>query len=1602
MLGVALEALGMDSLVAVDLRSWFLKELSVDVPVLKILNAGTAGALLEFVQETVIRSFEPGGDHYSDTKSELDQVQTSAHQQSQTSPPIELPAAEDRPEIATDTGTGTSSSAAPSNEADSGSSDLDATSETSVSASAEDLRPILQRVVPISFAQSRFWFLKSYVEDPLAFNVTSLMRIRGPLRAGDFSKAMGKVCQHHEALRTSFSVVDNVPVQRVWNLPAFRLEVRSITDEREVKEAYEMIRNNLYDLEAGRTMRIQLLSKSSTEHFLVLGYHHINMDGISFEILFRDLERAYKGESLNTSVNQYPDFSLQEAKEYSSGQWKGELDYWREQYRTLPEPLPLLPLSKKISRPTHITYKTHTVQRRMTADQSSAVKETCRRFQASPFHFHLAVFKAVLARYSSTEELCIGIADANRKEASVMEAMGLYLNLLPLRVTAPATQRFGEALEEMRLKSQEAFAHSKVPIDVLLNELGVPRSSSHAPLFQSFLNYRRGVAEVRPFCGCEGFGELIGGGQMGYDISVDIVENPGGDSLIFMAVQEDLYDAADAGMLLDNYFSLVDAFSKNAAAQLGSPAMHDATAVEEALRLGCGPVLDLLWPETLVHRIEDMGLEHPTRVALKDGQGITLSYAEMALRVDAIASRLLEADLGGDGSVVGVMQASTLDFVCSILAVWKMGYIYVALDPRLSTTDRLAAVVSECQPACILLDASTSGVFGQLKSTALPIDLSTSYLPSGCLDIPNKAIAAAPAAVLYTSGSTGKPKGVCLSHASLRVNIELATHQFGFAEGSDVMLQQAAFSFDMSLSQMLLALANGGTLVVAPGYLRGDAVGLTQLIAAEGVTFTQATPTEYMSWLLTGAEQLEGSAWRVAACGGETMTGSVLRRFRSIGKTDLRLFNGYGPSEITFTCHTSEVPYPFQEPVPLLQTWPNYSVYIVDKDIRPQPIGVSGEICIGGGGVGLGYFRDEARTSQAFVHDSHASAEFAARGWKTVHRTGDCGRLTADGGLVLEGRIVGDTQIKLRGIRMDLRDIEAAIVQAGDGRVRDAAASVRQDDELAPQYLVAHVVMASGSSLEGEEDVTSYLVQLLARLPLAQHMRPSVLVPTTKLPVNSSHKLDRMAVQTMPVTTSRQGHSGAGQTAALTPLQAEIRGLWEQVIPGHVGSNYTIGLDTDFFHVGGTSLLLVNLQRLLKDKFGEPPALAKMFESSTLAGMVGLLSSTPDTPGKGTPSSPSVIDWEHETAIPVSPPTLLPSPSTSTRPSSPAQIVVLTGATGFLGQHLVRVLLQQPSITRIHCVATRPRDGSHKQQQLPAILTSDPRIVIHRGDLGADGDLLGLSAEDAAAVFGEADVIIHNGADVSFLKSYTTLRRTNVASARALAALAASARGPPAAVPIHLVSSASVAQLSGLGSFGEVSAAGFPPASSAPSDGYTAAKWAAERVLERAAAAWGVPVTVHRPSSIVGEGAGELDLMQNLFRLVEEMQAVPASGAWKGNFDFVSVENVAADIVAAAVEGEKKQGEELGQQGPVSATVRYRYEAGEIVYPLAVMEELRAEAGDGAKLPIRTMPLAEWVEEAQALGLNSMLAEYLLLADRNGSPLAFPRLVKTSFEGIGT
>lgn len=846
-LDLTADKLGIDSLVAVDIRSWFIKELQVEIPVLKILSGATIGEILTNAQELLPQDLTPNLDPNSTAKPRPKQNQSPKKPNETQKKPIQgqqkeatakkpqknlqtIPSAspkannplaipsdkkKDEPKVSVKVEARSQETSSSDIEADT--AITSSTNSTSVSSSwievekfdtrtvgpsdkasaitSEFQAPLdtvkVERKLPIGLAQSRFWFLKHYVRDPSTFNITASVSLDGPLDFGRFQHAVKVVGQRHEALRTRFVVEENGDIsQEVLATSTLVLETRDVSHAAEVDEAYHELKRYNFGLGEGEIIRVILLKKSSTSSQLIIAYHHINMDGVSLEVILQDLQAAYNSKFLSPRVLQYPDFSERQRTEYQSGRWADDLAFWRREFPRVPSALPLLPMAKVSTRSTLTTYATNTADFRIDSTVLQSIQNTCRKLKVTPFHFHLAVFYTLLIRLVDVEEVCIGTGSANRSGAGMNQSVGLYLNLLPLLFQAKHDQTFTNVLKIVREKSLAAFSHSKVAFDVLLNELGVPRSATHSPLFQVLVNYRAGISQSRRFCDCESKITEFEQGRAPYDLSLDVIDSPDGDCRVILAGQSVLYSDYDMGILKSAYSSLLVSFARNPALRLSIPSLYDVEEVKKAIQLGQGPAYKYHWPETIPHRIDMMVSQFGNKVALTVGQGKTLTYTQMAQRVNSIALALRDQQVE-HGSVVGVFLEPGVDWICSLLAIFRLDATYVPLDRRVGL-ERLSTIVQDCKPKTILIDTNTDQDSRTLTRTSHIINVDHIAETDETSCVPNAATSDSVAAIMYTSGSTGGPKGIVMKHQSFRNNVESSTAKWYFREGREITNHQGS------------------------------------------------------------------------------------------------------------------------------------------------------------------------------------------------------------------------------------------------------------------------------------------------------------------------------------------------------------------------------------------------------------------------------------------------------------------------------------------------------------------------------------------------------------------------------------------------------------------------------------------------------------------------------------------------------------------------------------------------------------------------------------------------------------------------------------------
>ena len=447
-----------------------------------------------------------------------------------------------------------------------------------------------ERTERMSYGSSRFWFLKQYLDDPTTFNVVFSARLTGRLRAPDLERAVRELGQRHEVLRTAFfadSTKLNEPTQGVLPSSQLRLETKKIAIEKEAEKEADALKNYTFHLEHGETVRILLLQMTTDVSFLVFGFHHIAIDGFSLNVVFSDLNRLYGGESLPPVVCQFADFAARQRKEVTNGIMNTELQFWRSEFLDIPDPLPLFPMTKVNSRQVLSKYDFEEVECHLDQVTAAQFKNQCRRQKVTTFHFCLTVLKVLVFRLLNIDDLCIGIADANRTDGSISETVGFLLNLLPLRFRVNSEQSFKDALKEARTKTYAALTHSRLPFDVLIEELNIPRSSTHSPLFQIFMDYRNLAIKSPPMMDCRSESTSTPG-RTAYDLVLDIEETLGNNMHIRFRTQKYLYSRHSTGLLLRSYIHLLKTFIMNPDADPSKVPLYDSIDIKAAAKIGRG------------------------------------------------------------------------------------------------------------------------------------------------------------------------------------------------------------------------------------------------------------------------------------------------------------------------------------------------------------------------------------------------------------------------------------------------------------------------------------------------------------------------------------------------------------------------------------------------------------------------------------------------------------------------------------------------------------------------------------------------------------------------------------------------------------------------------------------------------------------------------------------------------------------------------------------------------------------------------------------------------------------------------------------------------
>ena len=1025
----------------------------------------------------------------------------------------------------------------------------------------------------LSYAQQRMWFLWHLDPHSGAYNLPAAVRLTGRLNEQALEQAFASLVARHETLRTVFQQQPDDSLLQVPLHPPLDIERVDLcalpAHERESQVRFDAQQQSLlpFDLANGPLLRVRLLKLAEQEHVLLLTLHHIVSDGWSMNVLIDEFCRFYDAHDQGQPAElaplpvQYSDYALWQRRWLEAGEQQRQLDYWLAQ---LGDEHPVLELPTDHPRPVLPSNLGRRVEQVIDTALADALRGVARQHGVTLFMLLLGTFNILLHRYTGQTDLRIGVPIASRNRGEIEGLIGFFVNTQVLRVQLDGQTRLGDLLASLKETALGAQAHQDLPFERLVEALKLERSLSVNPLFQVMYNHQPEVADVTTL--------KVGSGlELGviewesrstqFDLSLDTYEKAGQLHAAF-TYASDLFEPATIERLAQHWTHLLRRIVDDPRQRVGDIAL---LSVEEYRLLveGWGRH-DTTYPsQRCVHELfEDQAQQTPDAVALIC-EGQQLTYGQLNARANRLARTLVARGVGPEHPV-GVALERGLELVVGLLAVLKAGGAYVPLDPQYPR-DRLQCMIEDSACHLVLsqhallerlpIPAGVNGLcldhdeaWGNTDSRNLNVPLSASNL----------------AYVMFTSGSTGRPKGVAISHGALSKHAFASVHYYGLS-ASDCALQFATFNFDAFGEQLFGPLICGASVV-----LRGnevwDSETLYRQIIEQRITVMDLT-TAYWNMVakeFAAAGPRDYAALRQVHSGGEAMPPEGVLAWRQAGLAHVKLLNTYGPTEATVTATTFDCreylsgAQPLPLTLPIGRALPGRHTYVLDENGLPAPVGVVGELMIGGELLARGYFQRPQLTAERFIPDP-----FSTTGAR-LYRTGDLARFNAHGVIEYVGRV--DHQVKIRGFRIELGEVEARLLE--QARVREAIVLAVQG--ASSLQLVAYLVPTDKALVDASAEVQGELREAIkAGLKdcLPDYMVPAHLVFLDHLPLSPNGKLDRKALPALEASQIQQAFM-----APRSVLEQTLAAIWQDVL-----KQEPVGLTDNFFELGGDSIISIQV-----------------------------------------------------------------------------------------------------------------------------------------------------------------------------------------------------------------------------------------------------------------------------------------------------------------------------------------------------------------------------------------------------------------------------------------
>ncbi|MBD3557332.1 amino acid adenylation domain-containing protein [Planktothrix sp. FACHB-1355] len=1070
--------------------------------------------------------------------------------------------------------------------------------ETSLRTGQNAQRPPIQKraakgygkKAPLSYSQSRLWFLEQLNPGSPLYNVQLAIKLTGSLDVPALRKSLNKIIERHEILRTAFVKEDNEPVQIVEELKnEIEIPVIDLNDPSDSPAAREEIRQLLgeelkkgFDLTKGYLLRTILIKTGDTEHIAVMTLHHIVFDGWSTAILVREIGECYRAFSTDSKPNlpeleiQYADFASWQREWLRGEGLESQLDFWRRTLEGIPAFLNL-PTDKP--RPLRQTINGDVVSLKFDENLVSDLKKLSQNNSATIFMTLMAGFRGLLYKYTGQNDILIGTPVAGRVSRELENLIGIFINNLVIRGFVEGKMTFGEMVKQEREVSLAAFSHQDVSWEKIVEELNPDRNLSHPPIFQVMLSLQNMAIGTLELGDLSMSSVDIPSAGARYDMVLRLVEVSGQISCS-LEYNSDLFQRATVTRFLRSYQRLLTEVAENPGLRISDLSLLDEKEREQIIYDWNDTRVEFDRTEFIHNLISRKARQIPEKIAVQAENGF-LTYGELEMYSDRVAARLRSRPDGRE-RVIGLCLGRSITAIVGIIGILKAGAAYLPLDPDYPA-DRLKYMTADAEVSLIITQPDFMNTFENAgcdlllyDSLVAEADTSGSELAENRLESDNLAY------MIYTSGSTGKPKGTMVSHRNL-VQSTTARHLY-YKTKPEVYLLLSSFSFDSSIAGIFWTLLEGGTLVIPPSGFEKDPENISRLIGEHQVTTLLSLPSVY-NFILTNSDLSRLESLKVVIVAGEASTNELVRKHLQL-MPERELHNEYGPTEASVWCSVAEMNQSDTlNNVSIGTPIPNNTVYILDENLQIVPPGVPGGIFIGGDGVTRGYYKRPELTAEKFLPDP-----FDRNGGRRIYRTGDIGRYRSDGTLEFRGR--EDEQIKIRGYRIELGEIETVMSEVGG--IEECVVGVFQDS-TENKKLVGFYVCEKDGAVSGE----SIRHHLKTKLP--DYMIPQSIQKLDRIPHLPNGKVNRNGLPKPVISRDDFNQSYVAPSGGSEEI---IAGIWAEVLEID-----RIGTNDNFFDLGGHSFLIIQVHDRIQKKLGVNFPLVRLFEHTTVRALTAFLDS---------------------------------------------------------------------------------------------------------------------------------------------------------------------------------------------------------------------------------------------------------------------------------------------------------------------------------------------------------------------------------------------------------